>query len=56
MNILVTGSAGFIGYHLVNQLLKTVRDIAELGVDGVKDETLIKYCSRLKQKLKSKPI
>lgn len=40
----------------VNQLLKTVRDIAELGVNGVKDETLIKYSSRLKQKLKSKPI
>ena len=27
MNILVTGSVGFIGYHLVNQLLKTKHKI-----------------------------
>lgn len=37
MNILVTGSAGFIGFHLVNQLLKTQNKI--FGCDNLSSKS-----------------
>ena len=37
MNILITGSAGFIGYHLVNQLLKTNNKI--YGCDNLSSQS-----------------
>jgi len=35
MKILVTGTAGFIGFHLVNQLVK--QDIEVVGIDNIND-------------------
>ncbi len=35
MKILVTGAAGFIGFHLINRLLKTGMDI--VGIDNIND-------------------
>ena len=37
MNILVTGSAGFIGANLVMRLLKTEKDINIIGLDSLND-------------------
>ena len=34
MNILVTGCAGFIGFHFCNSLLKKYKKIKILGVDN----------------------
>ena len=36
MNILVTGCAGFIGFHLVNQLL-SLKDTKIIGIDNLND-------------------
>ena len=48
MNILVTGSAGFIGYHLVNRLIS--RGDQVLGIDNINDyyDVNLKY-ARLQQ-------
>ncbi|MDT7830220.1 NAD-dependent epimerase [Pricia sp. S334] len=48
MNILVTGAAGFIGYHLCEALLK--RDFTVIGLDNINDyySVDLKY-DRLKQ-------
>lgn len=35
MKVLVTGAAGFIGYHLVNQLIKT--GVVVVGLDSIND-------------------
>ena len=35
MKILVTGAAGFIGYHLCEQLLKLGHDV--VGLDNIND-------------------
>lgn len=45
MNILVTGSAGFIGANLVMRLLKTENDVSIIGLDSVNDY----YDVRLKE-------
>ena len=45
MNILVTGSAGFIGANLVLRLLKTEKDHNIIGLDSVNDY----YDVRLKE-------
>ena len=37
MNILITGSAGFIGSNLVMRLLKTEKDINIIGLDSLND-------------------
>ncbi|MDT2759592.1 NAD-dependent epimerase [Enterococcus xiangfangensis] len=37
MKLLVTGSAGFIGYHLVKQLLHRNQDIDIIGIDNLND-------------------
>jgi UDP-glucuronate 4-epimerase len=53
MNILITGSSGFIGYHLVNQLLKTRHKI--FGCDNlssVSQKTQNKRVELLKNKTK----
>ena len=50
MNILVTGCAGFIGYHFVKKLLKTKKNIKIIGIDNINnyyDVSLKKY--RLKK-------
>ena len=36
-NVLVTGSAGFIGSNLVMELLKTVPHITIIGIDNMND-------------------
>jgi len=43
MKILVTGAAGFIGYHLVNQLIKNEFEV--VGLDSINDyyHTSLKY-------------
>src|SRR5690606_30019986 len=43
MKILVTGSAGFIGFHLVNKLLGLGHDI--IGIDNINDyySTALKF-------------
>jgi UDP-glucuronate 4-epimerase len=48
MKILVTGSAGFIGFHLVNKLLQSGNTV--VGIDNINDyyDVELKY-SRLKQ-------
>ena len=48
MKILVTGAAGFIGFHLVNSLLKYDFDV--VGLDNINDyyDPKLKY-SRLKE-------
>ena len=51
MNILVTGSAGFIGYHLVNQLLKTDNKIYGCdNLSSLSSETQKIRLSQLKKK------
>lgn len=47
MNILITGTAGFIGYHLTSRMLKDSHQI--IGLDSINDyyDTELKY-SRLK--------
>ena len=52
MNILITGSAGFIGYHLVNQLLKTNHKI--YGCDSLISKSVKTQKKRLKLLKKSK--
>ena len=44
MKILVTGSAGFIGFHLAKELIKNERDKV-YGIDNINDyyDTKIKY-------------
>jgi len=48
MNILITGAAGFIGFHLINKLLNTPYSIT--GFDNINNyyDTQLKY-DRLKQ-------
>ena len=48
MKILVTGAAGFIGYHLCEQLLKLGHDV--VGLDNINDyyDVNLKY-ARLKE-------
>lgn len=48
MKILVTGSAGFIGFHLVNELIKLGNEV--IGIDSINDyyDINLKY-SRLKE-------
>lgn len=36
-SVLVTGAAGFVGYHLVLELLETVPDIKIVGLDNMND-------------------
>ena len=36
-NILITGSAGFIGANLVLQLLQTQKNITIIGIDDLND-------------------
>ena len=51
MNILVTGSVGFIGYHLVNQLLKTDNKIYGCdNLSSLSSETQKIRLSQLKKK------
>jgi len=52
MNILITGSAGFIGYHLVNQLLKTNHKI--YGCDSLISKSVKTQKKRLKLLKKNK--
>ena len=52
MNILITGSAGFIGYHLVNQLLKTNHRI--YGCDSLVSKSVKTQKKRLKLLKKNK--
>ncbi len=52
MNILITGSAGFIGYHLVNQLLKTNHKI--YGCDSLISKSLKTQKKRVKLLKKNK--
>ena len=54
MNILITGSAGFIGYHLVNQLLKTNHKI--YGCDSLISKSVKTQKKRLKLLKKNKKI
>lgn len=37
MKILVTGAAGFIGFHLIQTLLETSTDIQVIGIDNIND-------------------
>ena len=45
MNILVTGSVGFIGYHLVNQLLKSNYKV--YGCDNLSSKSKLTQKKRL---------
>ena len=53
MNILITGSAGFIGYHLAVKILKTKANV--IGIDNVNNyyDTNIKK-DRIKKLKKNK--
>ena len=46
MKILVTGCAGFIGFHLCNELLKRSPEITVVGIDNLNSY----YSPRLKNK------
>ena len=37
MNYLVTGCAGFIGYHVTNSLLKKNKKSKVIGIDNLND-------------------
>ena len=37
MNILVTGSAGFIGFHLIQKLLQNLNKSKIIGLDNLND-------------------
>ena len=37
MTILVTGSAGFIGFHLIKKLYNNISNIEIVGVDNFND-------------------
>ena len=39
--ILVTGAAGFIGFHLSKKLLETVSSISVIGVDNINNYAII---------------
>ncbi len=52
MKILITGSVGFIGYHLVNQLLKTKHKI--YGCDNLSSNSQRTQKKRLKLLKKNK--
>lgn len=45
MKVLITGPAGFIGYHVSNQLLKMDNDVYVIGIDNMNDY----YDTRLKR-------
>ena len=52
MNILITGVAGFIGFHLASELLKKKYDI--IGIDNLNDYYSPKYKSQRISLLKRK--
>ena len=45
MNYLVTGCAGFIGYHVVESLLKKNKNSKVIGLDNINDY----YSTKLKK-------
>lgn len=55
--ILITGSAGFIGANLAQELLKTVESVNIIGIDNMNDYydvNLKEYrCKKLKKKAQS---
>ena len=52
MNILITGVAGFIGFHLASELLKKKYNI--IGIDNLNDYYSPKYKSQRISLLKRK--
>ena len=42
MKILVTGCAGFIGFHLIKELIKDFKDVSVIGVDTINDYYSVK--------------
>ena len=57
MKILVTGCAGFIGYHICDDLLKKFKKISIIGIDNINDYYPViikkKRLSMLKKKKKT---
>ena len=49
MTILITGCAGFIGFHLSNTILKKDKKIKIIGIDNLNNY----YSSRYKKKIKA---
>ena len=43
MNILVSGCAGFIGYHLANYLCKKYKNVKVIGFDNINNFYSIKH-------------
>ena len=54
MNILLTGCAGFIGYHLTDQLLKEKHNV--IGIDNLNDYYNVQLKFERLKKLKQKKI
>jgi len=46
MNYLVTGCAGFIGYHVVESILKNNKNSNVIGLDNINDYYSVKLKKR----------
>ena len=51
MNYLVTGCAGFIGYHVVESLLKKNKNSKVIGLDNINDYYSVKLKKKRIEKL-----